>query len=138
MPTQDELFHEDWRDALRHVVKALGGCEAVGVDLWPTKTRKAAGNWLSDCLNGDRPAKLDLEEIEAILKMGRERGVHTGMYILADRTGYDNPHPKTPTSERARIAARRAELAAQLVEIERDYDRLVAAEDAQVRRIERR
>jgi transposase len=124
MPTQDELFHEDWRDALRHVVKALGGCEAVGVDLWPTKTRKAAGNWLSDCLNGDRPAKLHLEEIEAILKMGRERGVHTGMYILADRVGYERPQQAVPKSQQAILIEKYEATLAELRRVQEELDRI--------------
>ena len=88
MTPQNPLFHEDWRDALRHTIKALGGFEAVGHDLWPAKSRKIAGSWLSDCLNAERPAKLDLEEIETTLRMARERGIHCAMHHLCDRVGY--------------------------------------------------
>ena len=91
MATQDKLFHEDWRDALRHLIKALGGFEAVGADLWPNKTRKAAGSWLSDCLNDERPAKLDLEDLQALLYLGRVRGVHIGMHYLCEATLYRTP-----------------------------------------------
>lgn len=86
-----ELFHEDFRDALRQAVKALGGYDTVGADLWPSKTRKAAGAWLSDCLNPERAAKLDLEEISQILRMARERGVHCAMHQLAEESGYAPP-----------------------------------------------
>jgi len=124
MTSQDELFHEDWRDALRHAVSALGGFEAVGIEIWPAKSRAAAGRWLSDCLNPERPAKLDLEEIEAILRMGREHSVHAGLHILCDRIDYERPRPCAAKSretlileEKAVIARREAELSRELDEI---------------------
>lgn len=120
MQTQ-ELFHDDFRDALRHAVKALGGVEAVGHDLWPAKSRKAAGSWLSDCLNPERPAKLELEEIVQILRMARDKGIHCGMYQLCDETLYAHPpivSPKSPLEEKAerlqRIAAEFGRLAAEV------------------------
>jgi hypothetical protein len=90
MSQQDPLFHEDFRDALRHAIKALGGYEAVAVDLWPTKAgnRKAAATWLSDCLNPERPAKLDLEDLVKILEMARAAGIHCAMHRLCDEIGY--------------------------------------------------
>jgi len=91
MATQDQLFHEDFRDALKHLVKALGGPEAVGLELWPAKSMKAAGNWLRDCLDPSRQAKLDIEEIVKLIRMGRERGVHCAIHKLADETGYERP-----------------------------------------------
>lgn len=120
MHTQ-ELFHDDFSDALRHAVKALGGCEVVGLDLWPSKTRKAAGAWLSDCLNPERPAKLDLEEVVKILRMARDKGVHCALYQLCDEAGYAHPPivcPKSPLEEKAerlqRIAAEFGRLAAEV------------------------
>lgn len=97
------LFHEDWRDALRHLVKALGGFEAVGADMWPTKTRKAAGNWLSDCLNPERAAKLDIEEIEALLRLGREAGMHIGIHFLCDALCYTPPTTVDPKDALAEV-----------------------------------
>lgn len=101
---QNELIHEDWRDALRHVVKALGGMEAVGAELWPGKARKAAGAWLSDCLNPERPAKLDIEELQQLLQMAREKGVHLGLYFLCDDLGYSHPAPTEPLDQEAELA----------------------------------
>lgn len=91
MTSQSALFHEDFRDALRHVVKAMGGVEAVGADLWPAKSRRAAGAWLSDCLNPERAAKLDLDDVVLLLRLGRERGIHCAMHQLADDAGYVQP-----------------------------------------------
>lgn len=101
---QGELIHEDWRDALRHVVKALGGMESVGVEIWPGKTRKAAGAWLSDTLNPERPAKLDLEELQQLLGMARRKGIHLGLYFLCEDLGYSHPAPTEPADQEAEIA----------------------------------
>lgn len=101
---QQELIHEDWRDALRHVVKALGGMENVGLLLWPGKPRKAAGNWLSDCLNAERPAKLDIEELLHLLSLARGKGVHLGIDYLCDEVGYARPAPTEPVDQEAEIA----------------------------------
>lgn len=116
-----ELFHDDFRDALRHAVKALGGYDTVGSDLWPAKSRKAAGAWLSDCLNPERPAKLDLEEVVQILRMARDKGVHTAFYQLCDELLYARPPivaPKSPLEEKAerleRLAAEFKRLAAEV------------------------
>lgn len=91
MSSQAPLFHEDFRDALRHAVKAMGGVEAVGVDLWPGKSRRAAGAWLSDCLNPERAAKLDVEDLILLLRLCRGRGIHCAMHQLADDAGYVRP-----------------------------------------------
>ena len=124
---QGELIHEDWRDALRHVVKALGGMEAVGIEIWPGKTRKAAGAWLSDCLNHERPAKLDLEELQQLLQLAREKGIHLGLYFLCDDLGYSHPSPTEPLDQEAEIAR----------QIDGSLDRLQALA-AKLERIQRR
>lgn len=126
---QEPLFHEDWRDALRHVVKALGGVETVGAELWPHKTRKAAGGMLSDCLNPDRPNKLDLEEVEALIRMGRDAGVHCGLQILCDRTSYERPQPTTPKSPKALLLEKQAAIAAEAVRLQQEIDRIDGADD---------
>lgn len=116
-----ELFHDDFRDALRHAIKALGGYEVVGADLWPAKLRKAAGNWLNDCLNPERPAKLDLEEVVQIMRLARDKGIHCAMYQLCDDALYARPPivaPKSPLEEKAerleRLAAEFKRLAAEV------------------------
>lgn len=127
MVTQDQLFHEDWRDALRHTVKALGGCEAVGVELFPGKTRRAAGIWLSDCLNPERPAKLDLEEIIALMQFAREQGVHTAMHMLADFTQYERPKIAAPKSKETELAEKIAAHAAEMARLQREADLVAQA-----------
>lgn len=121
---QDELFHEDFRDSLRHLVKALGGMEAVGADLWPSKTRHAAGSWLSDCLNAERPAKLDLEDLQALLRMGRKAGCHTAMFFLADACDYQRPALAVPKSPESQALERIARLAHEQAQAQRELDRI--------------
>jgi hypothetical protein len=121
---QDELFHDDWRDSLRHLVKALGGYDTVGIELWPTKTRKAAGAWLSDCLNPERPAKLDLEEISALLRLGRDRGIHVGMFVLADEIGYSRPATVEPQDAEAEVARQMDRVMHQATGLMQRYERL--------------
>lgn len=88
---QNVLFHEDFADALRHLVKALGGFDTVGSDLWPAKGRRQAGIQLSDCLNAERPAKLGLDEVTALLRLGRAAGEHVALHALCDLAGYQRP-----------------------------------------------
>ena len=115
MSTQDPLFHEDFNDALTSLVKALGKMDAVASHLWPTKAN--GGRYLSDCLNPDRDAKLSLDDVVALLKMGRERGIHWAMHKLCDVAGYQAPAiARTKTPEQI-LAERMAQVAA-------DYARL--------------
>lgn len=128
MTTQDELFHEDWRDALRHLVKAMGGFEAVAVELWPHRSRKAAGNWLSDCLNPERAAKLDLEEIEALLRMGRARGCHIGLHVLCDETDYARPTTIEPEDTLAEVERQMDQHVRTMGKLLKQYERARTAE----------
>lgn len=125
--TQNPLFHEDWRDALRHLVKSLGGNEVVGAELFPNKTRKAAGNWLSDCLNPERPAKLDLEDIEGLLKLGREAGIHIGIHFLCDVTSYTKPTTIEPEDTLAEVERQMASHVSELKGLLNKYERATNA-----------
>lgn len=124
---QDKLFHEDWRDALKHVVKALGGYDAVGIELWPSKTRKAAGAWLSDTLNPERPAKLDLEEIQHLLQLAREKEIHVGIFQLVDDLGYTRPSPRDPQDVEGEIARQMEAAFATAEQLLKRYERLQQA-----------
>ena len=133
MNSQDPLFHEDFRDALRHAIKAMGGFEAVGADLWPSKLRKAAGTWLSDCLNAERPAKLDLEEIAEILRMARAASIHCAMHQLADDTGYERPEIAAQPSEAQKIASRMQAVAAEYANLANEMAAISQVKVAQLR-----
>lgn len=117
MSSQDPLFHEDWRDALRHAVKAMGGFEAVGFELWPSKTRKAAGIWLSDCLNPERPAKLDIEEIAQIHTMARAAGIHCAANQFCAEAGYEDPVIRAGKTKHQELAEKYARHASEMVRL---------------------
>ena len=50
---------------LEDVVRSLGGSKAVAPKLWPEKSVLDAQKTLCDCLNDDRPAKLDFAQVQA-------------------------------------------------------------------------
>jgi hypothetical protein len=115
MSTQDPLFHDDFNDALANAVKALGNgkIEPVARQLWgPAK--RSPGQYLSDCLNPEREAKLSIPEIIQLLKWARERGIHWAMHALCEEVGYRAPDVAPVMTERQKRARRRVELAQEM------------------------
>ncbi|MDE2106616.1 MAG: hypothetical protein KGL39_55890 [Patescibacteria group bacterium] len=100
---QAELFHEDFYEALRGMVAALGGAKAIGSRLFPDLEPDAAARRLFDCLNQDRPQNLSPTQLLTLLKWGREAGHHGAMHYLADEAGYSRPAPIEPEDERAEL-----------------------------------
>lgn len=96
--------------AIEAVVIELGGSKAVAPLLWPSKTVEEARRLLCDCLNDDRPAKLDFAQVLHILRLGRERGIHTGMDYICATLGYAAPQPVEPRDELADLLRRHCEL----------------------------
>lgn len=129
METQDELFHEDVRDAFRHVIKALGGCEAVGEQTHPAKTRKAAGSWTSDCFNPERDAKPDIEDWMLILRLARKAGIHTAIYQICDEAGYERPKLAASKSPRTLLLEKQSQLADEQLRVQQEIDRIDAAKE---------
>lgn len=103
MICQGEMFHEDLREALRHVVNGLGGPKRVGSDLRPAMAVDQARAWLNNCLSDNRPEKLDLEDVVYILRAGRMAGIHSAMAWMARECGYADPHPIEPGDEQAEL-----------------------------------
>lgn len=99
---QVELFHEDIYDALRDVVKALGGNKHVGADMQPEKLAHQAGTWLANCLDATRPEKLDLDQMLYLIKRGREIGCHVGIAYICQQAGYSY-QPIEPEDEQAAL-----------------------------------
>ncbi|MEM6817229.1 MAG: hypothetical protein AAF578_00425 [Pseudomonadota bacterium] len=108
---------------MRHQVTELGGFEAVGVEIFPAKSRKAAGNWLSDCLNDERPAKLSLDEVVQLLRIGRNNGSMVAFDQLGRETNTEIK-PATPRSERAELLDKQARLIEMQRQVQSDIDRL--------------
>lgn len=100
---QESLFYESFYDALKDVVRACRGPKEVGSKLWPEKTQDAARNLLNNCLDPNRPEKLDPEQVMFLLRLGREVGCHAAMNYLSRESGYDDPTPVEPEDERTRI-----------------------------------
>lgn len=97
---QDTLFHEDFREALKHVINAMGGPKKVGSEINPALTPDRARSWLSNCLDENRAEKLDLEQVVMILAMARKAGVHSAFAFLAGECGYEAPRTVEPEDER--------------------------------------
>lgn len=100
---QIPLLMEDVYDALRAAIKCLGGAKVVGARLWPEKTISDAHSYLNDCLNKDRPAKLNPEQVLVLLKWAKEAGCHEAMNYIAGEAGYANPVPVDPEDQLAKL-----------------------------------
>ena len=113
MTPQIPLFLDDYHDAVRHAVEALGGFKKVGGDMRPDLAVDAAGRWLADCCNPDKREKLSLTELAYIRKAARQAGVHVLAAYEMREAGYAEPQAINPEDEAAKlqrefIAAQRA------------------------------
>jgi hypothetical protein len=100
---QDEMFHEDLAAALTHLVSALGGPKAVGVELWPSLTADTAGRKVAHCLNADHAQQFHPQEVLWLLTQARTRGIHSGMAYICRCAGYADPQPVEPEDEAAAL-----------------------------------
>lgn len=120
---QGRLFFDSLLDALRDVVQQLGGAKVVGPMLWPEKSVEQAQVLLLACLNSERKERLSPEQLELVLRWGREAGCHSGIAYLCDRCGYAAPTPVDPQDAMAaridEFNRRAAELTALGEEIKR-------------------
>lgn len=94
---------DSFNSVLVDCVKALGGSGKVGPKLYPEKTLEAAQRVLLDCLNPDRPAHLNQEQVFFILRLARDRGIHIGMEWLCNELSYSAPTPIEPRDEVAEL-----------------------------------
>lgn len=94
---QEPLFFDDWRDALRHVIAALGGPKQVAARMRPDLKPDHAARWLMDCLNSDRREHFSPDQFLQLLRMARDAGVHTAMDYIAEDCGYRRPDPVDPS-----------------------------------------
>lgn len=100
--SQPYLFHESINDALRECIGFIGKKE-VAARLWPEKSVIDAQRLLSDCLNDDRPARLNPEQFMYVLKLARDKGCHAGMNFLCRELGYSETQPIEPRDEVAEL-----------------------------------
>lgn len=108
---QTPLFFEDVDDALRYVVSALGGPKKVGPMLRGNEIPvDRLAQWVSDCLNPDRPHNFHPHQVLALLRAARSVGDHTAMNWLAGEIGYQAT-PVEPQDEAAELKRRFIEAA---------------------------
>lgn len=103
MRDQIPLFIDDYHEAIRATVQAIGGFKRVGSDLKPDLSVEAAGRWLADCCNPDKREKLALTELAYIRKAARQAACHILAEYEARDAGYAEPHPIEPEDERAKL-----------------------------------
>lgn len=103
MSDQLPLIVEDYLDAIRATVQALGGAKRIGSDMKPDLSVEAAGRWLSDCCNPDRRERLSPSELAYIRKRARAAGVHIMATFEMRDAGYADPTPVEPEDQRAAL-----------------------------------
>jgi len=100
---QTPLFFDDIDDALRHLVAVLGGPKKVGPLLRGDELPvDRLAQWVSDCLNPDRPAQFHPHQIMVMLRTARRAGDHTAMNWMAGEIGYQ-ALPVEPEDEAAEL-----------------------------------
>jgi hypothetical protein len=87
-------------------VQALGGAKAVSHRLWPTKPVGDAHRDLLDALNRERARKLELHEVNKILRMAQEIGFHSAKRYFDAEAGYEPGKPLNPMDERDELMRR--------------------------------
>lgn len=100
---QPALPAESVADALRDVVRAMGGAKTVGARMRPELPADHAGRWLSDALNDNRREHLSPQQLLWLLREGRQAGAHGAMAYLCAEAGYADPLPVAPADEAAAL-----------------------------------
>ena len=100
---QPALFHESLYDALKDCVRAIGKPCEVGKAMRPEKSSDEARIWLNNCLNPDRPEKLDPEQVLWLLREARKVNCHAAIAYINRECGYADPQPIEPEDERAAL-----------------------------------
>lgn len=116
----------DWNDALDGVVHALGGYKKVGVMLRPELGAKplAASQWLRDCLNPEKPERLNPDQVVLLLRLAKAEDYHAAKHWLDAEIGYEQGRPLKPEDEAASLQQRGADLVRELRAITERMERL--------------
>lgn len=104
-PLQPKLHYETLNDALHDLVLALDGYKRVGPRLWPEKSTEDAAQLLRHCLTPARREKLSPEQLQLLLRWGRDASFHGAKYYIDDDAGYNRTMPVDPKEERSRAIA---------------------------------
>lgn len=130
---QEQLFFETPKDALDHAIRGIGGYQATAAHLWPAKPLKSAEVWLRNCLNADRPEKLDFDEIIEILRMARKDGTHCAMYAICDAVGYERPSIAKGKTQSQILAEKMQRAAAEFKHLADEYAAAIEGEKTERR-----
>ena len=103
MTDQIPLFVEDYNEAVRATVQALGGFKRIGADMRPEMPADAAGRWLADCCNPEKRDHLPPAQLAYIRRRARQEGVHILAAFEMRDAGYADPMPITPEDEAAQL-----------------------------------
>lgn len=116
----------DWNDALDGVVHALGGYKKVGTMLRPELSEKplAASQWLRDCLNPEKPERLNPDQVVMLLRLAKAEDYHAAKHWLDSEIGYEQGKPLNPHDEAATLQQRGADLVRELRGITERLERL--------------
>ena len=103
------LWHDAFEDALIDILKGVYGkgfYQKAAAEMYPTEDPTDKGKWLEKALNPERNEKLGLNDLLWILKKGREKGIHTGMFFLTDECNYTRPTTIEPEDKKAELVDR--------------------------------
>ena len=116
----------DWNDALDGVVHALGGYKKVGCMLRPELREKpvAGAQWLRDCLNPDKPERLNPDQVVLLLRLAKVEDYHAAKHWLDAEIGYEQGRPLNPQDEAASLQQRGADLVRELRGITERLERI--------------
>jgi len=81
-------IYEDETDALKELVRELGGNKVVGNKLRPDLAVDRAAAWLKDCLSPERQERLHPSQLFMLLHLGREHQIHGPIQFIMQNIGY--------------------------------------------------
>lgn len=87
-------MEDDYYDAVRIAIKALGGAAALGARMYPTKSLKTAEQSVLDCANRNRVQEFKPLDLLAIHRWARAAGCHALNDFFNDDGGYERTKPK--------------------------------------------
>lgn len=98
-----EALSHDCRAIAAHAGNAKAWAKEVGHMLWPEKEADEAGRLLHNCLNAERPEKLDPQQVMIVIAKAREAGSYNTLHHICDQTLFTKPAPITPEDEGAKL-----------------------------------
>ena len=115
---------ESMNDMLVKLTNNTGGAKRIGSMLWPELTTDAAQRKLLDCLNPERPAKLDPEQVLFLMRHARGLGDQTAIEFLCKELHYSVPQPIEPRDEKADLQRKFIEATEKLAKMAAQIQRL--------------